>query len=365
MADPTIWTFTQLGGDKLVKQLGGWQAPFGRRRQSPLVNAGLKLRTQTTYYPGKGEPTVHVFGSAPKPWELKGRFMDAAIGQLGGALQYRRDWYDFVEAGQMVRATWGAFLSYRMVIDEIDLDIESSTDVAWRLRSIILADEASTNIALPVPTRTPIDIASAMAPEMAAIQPYSQTLSISQTIQSVLSLLPQISDTLDTVIDTINEPFAAITDICSTLSDFQTAQSSDLGKLNAGIQQMQNALLNMRDLTEQLSVTAATIDQPTADQPQGMFSGPDTIALTNQKIAADLATQNLLALIADMQNQIDLVQRGTVASAYQAQGNDTWDSIARRSMGSAASARAVRDLNGIRYGQRPRPGRTYSIPRTS
>lgn len=366
MPQPAIWTFTQLGGNKEQKTLGGWSAPFGRPRNKTLVNAGVKMRTQTTYYTGKVEPTVHLFGSAPKPWELSGRFMDKVIGLLGGALTYRRQWYDFVEAGQIVRATWGSYLSYRMVLEDIDLDIEGPCDVAWRLKAIVLADEASSIATVDTPKQTPLDIASAMAVDMATVNTLSPSnLSLSQSLGSVLNLFSSISDTIDSTIAAINEPFAAVYTVCTAVSDFETALTSDLGKMTAGIQAMATGLINLRDSSEQLVQQAMQLDVPGADTPAGIFSGPDLISLTTTKIAVDQSTSNLLALIAAMQNQIDLTQRGDVASSYTAQGNDTWESIARRTLGSVDGARALKNLNGIRYGQLPVPGKVYTVPKRS
>ena len=63
MAAGLPWTFTQIDGTRAPMTLDGWQAPFGRARSSSLVNGGLSMRHQVTYYAGSNvPPTVHSFG---------------------------------------------------------------------------------------------------------------------------------------------------------------------------------------------------------------------------------------------------------------------------------------------------------------
>ena len=363
-ANSKHWEFRQLGGKQKVLKLTGWTAPFGRPRQGALVNAGVALRQQTVYYPGNVEPTVHIFGIEPKGWELKGRFMDRTIGTENAARDLRRSWYDFVVDGQVVRAQWGDVLSYRIVITEMDLNFESEAEIAWTLRATVLSDESQTKAANVLPVKAPLDYAVQMQVWMLALQAFAKlppTPSLS--LSSVLALLPEIADALDEAIGVINAPFAAVFDVCSALNDFQTALSSDLGKLTAGIHAMKTGILDLRDGTDLFAARAAQLNRDTASLPDGILGGGDVTVVAAAKAAADLATANLLGLIADMQNEIDKAQRGQFKTAHSAQSGDTFESIAKRTMGGSDSASAIRNMNGIRYGQKPVPGRQYTIPK--
>ena len=138
-----VWSFTQLGppGDSMV--LTGWSAPFGRPRNGTLVNAGTAIRTAATYYSGNIPPTVPAFGRARPPWELSGRFMDQAT-SVGYTQALQKQWNDFVEAQQIVRAQWGEILSYQIFIDKMDLNYESEHEIAWAMKGTVILDEAST-----------------------------------------------------------------------------------------------------------------------------------------------------------------------------------------------------------------------------
>src|ERR1019366_9267982 len=162
------------------------------------------------------------------------------------------------------------------------------------------------------------------------------------------------------LIPTINTPFAIVFDVCASLSDFETALSSDLVKIGSGLQEVKTGVLGMRDATDLLCASAA---EPNATQ--GLFSSPDQIALMRDKATADAATSNLLLLISDMLTQIDAATRGTVGQAHIAQDGDSFESIALAKLGSASGARAIRAMNGVRYGQKPMPGVKYSIPRSA
>lgn len=366
MAVSPPWIFAQLGGARKTLGLSGWQAPFGRPRNGTLVNAGLAMRTSTTYYPGGAgvEPTVHSFGPKPKPWEMHGRFMDLAITGGLDAMSLRRAWYDFVADGQVVRATWGAFLSYRMFIEEIDLDIEASTDIAWQLKAIVFADESAAIVTTITAPQAPFDMASRLKDGLDVVNAFTPSGSLTDSIKNLLNIFPEFADLLDTAIAQINEPFGSIFDICSALSDFESALTSDLGKIGAGLQAMQTGIIDLRDATGVLEDRAAQFDDPSVDSPLGIFSGPDTIERAAQKIAADRATANLLALIADMRNEVDRALYGRAQSAHVAQTGDSWESLSRRTLGSTSGTRALRALNAAKYGTQPRAGSTIKLPRT-
>lgn len=357
MGAAKAWKFAQLGGDRTVLYLQGWSAPFGRPRQGEIVDAGVQIAKQLTKYAGNGvPPTLHSFGDSPKPWKLHGRWMDAAFGAAGGARAIAETWKTFVRAQQIVRANWGDILSYQIFIHDLSIGMESDTTIAWAMEADVLVDEQQPVPITDTPVKQPLDIAAAMQADLVTVQAFPKDFQLS----SLLGILPEISDAIDGLISTINTPFALVYDVCASLSDFETALSSDLVKIGSGLQEVKTGLLGMRDATD-LLVASAAEDNAT----QGLFSGPDQVALMRDKAAADAATSNLLLLIADMQVQIDAATRGTAGQAHLAQDGDSFESIALAKLGSASGARAIRAMNGVRFGKKPLPGQKYSVPRSA
>jgi len=356
------WTFAQLSGDQTVLTLSGWQAPFGRPRQGTIVNTGVTVRRTVTYYPdgnaGPTPPTVHSFGLEPKPLELHGRWMDRAIGVLNGARQLQQQWRQFVSAKQLVRAKWGDILSYIIFIHDIDLQFESEAHIVWKLTADVIKDEQATVVTFTAPKKTPADFSSDLQSMLAA-----------STLQTPIPLtlrgfLGSITDQLDLLVSAINTPAQVIFSVCSAIGDFETALSSDLVVLGSGLQTMKTGILNLRDMTEVAMSEAEILNLETVDLPNGLFSASDVVTMRANKIQQDKETENILALISDMQNEIALAQRGQSLAAHMGQDGDTWEKIASNVYGDPSAARAIKDMNAVRYGQRVQAGRVYQLPRS-
>lgn len=355
------WTFSQLGGAQKTMTLLGWNAPFGRPRKGAVVNAGLSVRRSVTYYPAKNmPPTIHSFGSQGKPFELHGRWMDAPNGKDGTVQQMVRDWKDFIADELEVRAKWGDILSYRIFIHDFDAGMESEADVAWKLEADVILDEAAPIVVDPFAAKSPTDYASQLGAMFSDVQ---KPFQLPQTV-NVLALLPEISDAFDAILTTLNAPFAAVYDTASALSDFETALSSDLVKMGSGLQTMRSGVLQLRETSTLFASRAASMNVPGAFVEGTLFSAPDMLAILDAKTTSDVATTNLLALIAEMQNDMDRTSRGQATAAHAAQDGDTWETIATRTLGSPDGARAIKHMNSIRYGKRPQPGKVYILPRT-
>jgi hypothetical protein len=368
------WTFAQLGGPKKITTLTGWDAPFGRPRQGPIVNAGISIRRSVTYYTdtaGATPPTVHAIGTEPKSWELHGRWMDSSgsgpggIGKIantgtGRARELQRYWSDFVSDKQLVRAKWGDILSYVIFIHDLDLHYESETHLTWKLTADVIKDDQAPVPKHSKPSQTPIDFADSLRSELAA------SVFNGKTFTSIGALLGELSDTIGLLVGGLQAPFAAVYDTALALSDFETALSSDLGKMASGLQTIKTSVLALQDATELALSRVALLDLETSNfdwGPVGLLSGEDQVDLAASKIDSDLAIDNVLALIADMQAEIARAQRGTTTTAQSAQDGDTWESLSTRAFGGPSGARAIKDANGVRYGQRPQPGKLYKIPR--
>jgi hypothetical protein len=361
-----VWQFTQLGGPGTVLLLGGWSAPFGRPRHEPIFNAGNEARYTRTDYAGVGlQPTIHTFGTKRPPVDLHGRWMDRTITATNGAQALRQQWNKFIDDQQVVRMQWGGIISYLIFATKIDLDFESPAEIAWKLKAEVLVDEQTpvngTNI---IPT-TPTDAADLMAGLISQINTY--VAPFGSLLGMLNGFFSGITNALFAITSAIDAPLATIVGICTACSDFSTALSTDLGALTSGLSSMQTDLLALRATSDNIVSTAVAMNQPgqlgIQNLSGGALSGADVSRLVVNKQKSDLATQNLLSLIASMQAQIANVVRGVPQKAYTAETGDTWESIGTKLMGSPDGGRAIRSMNGITYGQQPLSGRKYSIPK--
>jgi hypothetical protein len=340
MTTPRVWSFTPLGGSATADPLtlSGWQAPFGRARSGALFNAGLSVRHVTTYYPGAhAQPTVHTFGAVLKPFEIHGRWMDQAIGTLGGALALMKQFQDLIALQQIVRAAWGELLSYKIFLHDFDAHLEDEQTVVWELKADTLQDESKPTIVRDTPAQNPSDM--------------------SAEIQS-------LTDRLTLLVSATNQPAADIVGICDAISDFETAVSSDLGKLASSAQLLRTCALNIRDTNEFVAAQAMQDElEVEAQFGPGLFSGPDWTRISADNLDADAADISLQALLAEVQSQIDRVQLGQPDTSVVAQAGDTFEGLAQAQYGSAGGARAIQGSNAVRYGERPIAGRSYKLPK--
>jgi hypothetical protein len=348
-----VWTFQQLPLPGKSLTLGGWQAPFGRPRHGSIFNAGLEVRHSRTDYPGQNiAPTIHKFGTTLKPIELKGRWMDRMISG-DTAMSYVRKWKDFVSDQRITRMTWGGLISYQVFIHEIDLNVEGPGDVAWSMKLESLVDEQGPVTVNPTATQAPFDIAS----NMMALMVYTHITNPPVGYTNLLGMLNQVSDQLAVLRSQINAPFATIYNTCQALTTFETAVSSDLTSVLSGIQAMRTGLTSLRQTTDFMADSASQINSAPV-----ILNGSDMIRFTTDKQTQDVGIDGLLKSLRILEIQIDQVRRGKKTRAYHAKDGDTWESIGDATSGSADAGRKIRSMNGIEYGQRPMPGRTYTIP---
>ena len=351
MASGLPWNFTQIGGSRPGIILDGWAAPFGRPRKGELVDAGVGVRRSITRYPGENgktvTPTIHSFGLEYKPFQLHGRWMDNAMGGAGMAQYMVLQWKQLIADQLPVKARWGDVLSYTIFVHELQAKFESDTQVVWRLDADVLVDDQRSSPPAPSPApRTPVD----MITEMAGMTNFAP-LSV-----AFRQMVGQFSNAFDTLLLNIQQPFAELAATAEAIQDFETALASDLGKIGTTAQVIGLYV----EQTEQMSdfLVANVVEQNAT----GQYAATDMTSMMLEKTAADAQAENLAALIADMQLQVERVSLGTTTRSYVVQLGDTWQSISIQFFGDPSAAQAIRDLNGIRYGQRPQPGSTIKIP---
>jgi len=365
-----VWTFTKINPGPtdmgpVTLTLGGWSAPFGRPRNGEIFNAGIKIQRSRTDYPGRDvPPTIHAFSSQLKDVDVHGRWMDQAIGTVGGAQKYIANWKAFVKDQRVVRVSWGGIISYQIFIHDMDMKMEGPGDVVWRMQADTLVDEQAVAANLTFSAiATPFDMATAMSKYFPS-GVFFPSAFISPSLSAMLS---QITDSLSTLVSQLNTPFQYIYNTCSAISSFETAISSDLTGLSSGVSAMQTGILQLRQQTDFLLSNAVLLNvsdaEPLNGVNGGIVTGSDMTALTAAKQSSDYAASQILKLMTQMQAQIDKFRRGVPASAYIAKSGDTWEQISINILGNASGARKIKAYNGVRYGEQPNAGQQYTIPK--
>lgn len=369
-AQQSAWSFVQQastpGNPAKTLQLTGWSMPFGRPRQGHILDAGIRIRRQITYMPGRGvEPLVNAIGEAFPPLEMHGRWMDQAIGTHGGALAALSAWKDFVNDRRIVLASWNNLIAYRIFIYEMAMKPESPAEVVWEMKADVLSDLSQAPTTTITPVTTPFDMTSQLAALMTPAT-MRNTFNLG-AFASMLDLLNQeIADFIALTIGNLNTQILAVNRTASAIADFVSAPSTALGTLSAGLTSIQANLVALRQSTDTIA-KQLTLQQQLANA-VGLttfgFTAAEVITFQSAKIASDSSITVSQALIAAMLAQIQSFQRGKPKTAVVAQQDDTWESIANRVLGSVDGTQALKDMNGIQYGAQPVPGTKYQIPQS-
>ena len=347
------WTFTQVSGSQNSISLYGYSAPFGRPRQKPVVTDAYGVIDQTTYFAGKGvEPTVHLFGDKYDDWVLDGRWQDSDpnLGP-GGAKTMVARWRDFISQRQICTVSWGEIFSYRCIVLSLEPGRESEAEVAWKLKIRPLSDQTLPGAQQVFAKSTPVGFVNQALFELDKI------VFTKPSLGSLLDILPGIVDALSDVAAAVNAPFVALYNLCSALSSFETATIGELRSIRSAGSQLRTGLLNLRDTTEAMFSPSAA---PTLIH--GSSSATDVQRLASAKAQADVSQAIILAILADVANQVDIAARGQASTTYTAQQGDTWESISIKSYGAPDGAARIRNANGIRFGTLPLPSKSYTIP---
>lgn len=341
------WKFTQLGGARRVMTLAGAVAPHGRPRQGPVVADGVKLRHARVYYPdGANEPpTTHVFGAEWADWELKGRFSDVHLGK-GGTKDLIQQWQSFVMDGQTVQIDWGDILSARGIVDSFTPERESEFECAYSI--VILIDQRDIQggqSAIVIP-RPPLAICQALQAELDA------NIDAIPTLPHAGDLRPDFLDSLEENVANINGLSASLINIAGEIDAFADATVDQFERLRAGVAQMRTAVNRLRGTIETTENDAALLARA-ADTDVQWFA---------ERAAIDVSTMRMLALLEELDREAEIARRSRVFAVYVARLGDSWESIATQFFGGPDDAGAIREANGVRYGELPTPGREYAIP---
>lgn len=340
------WKFTQLGGAKRTLTLAGRAAPHGRPRSGAVVTDGIKLRRQRVYYPGNNIPTTHIFGTQLTDWELKGRFADKYLGK-DVTKQTIRDWQTFVDDQQEVLISWGDVLSIRGFIDQFEPGRESEAECSYRI--VALVDSiVGTSVFVgnvqprPSPTSLSLDIQTELLEGVGRIP----------SLPHVGDLKPDFLDSLDELVSSLNQFSAALVNIAGEIDAFAEGTLDQLERLRAGAQQMKTAVNKIRGTFETTENDAALLFR----------SADSDVQWHVTRTSADVSTTRMLSLLEEIDREVELARRGRILAIYDAVIGDTWESIATKFYGGPQDAGAIRDANGVQYGQLPISANSYTIP---
>lgn len=343
------WKFEQLGGQQRVLTLSGASAPHGRERKDPIVKDGAKLRRHRQFYSGNDVPTTHIFGVLHEDWTLKGRFQDTYLGR-GGTKQAISNWLQFLKDGQPLRVSWGDVMSVEAILDVFTPGRESESHATYEIVLLIDArDEFKTKVTplRPSPTALCAAIREFIAGDNGIADKAHEGGSLS-------TLADSITEGIGDVVGSLNSVSAALVDISQGFDDFASGTIGQLERLKAGAQQMRTAAIKLINTLN---------DAFDADVGGLAFSDADAdIQWSIMRAGIEADVNDTMALLADLDREVDIAQRGRVVSVYVAINGDTWESIAAQIFGGADKAGALRDANGARYGELPVAGRTYQIP---
>jgi len=341
------WKIIQLGPPNKTLTLQGYNAPFGRPRKGSVVDTEFELRESETYYSFRRKPSRHIFGDKESPMILHGRWMDSAISGPGSAIAFGRYVKQMVADKVRVSVAWGTTASYVGLMTKLRIGRESPAEIVWELTIKVDAD---------------VDLVRESAFLNAMITPISQATQIDAAFKNYvatveddpisLDLNPSFLDMLRGLVSAANQAAAALLAAADAAQDYTAATAQQLARLRGAVSQFQTAIANMQDTIDTADIDAITFVRS---------ANTDTRWIA-YKAESDLQGGDIRALLADMDREVQLAQRGRGTSSYMATLFDTWESISTAVFGTADGAQAIRDANGVRFGQKPVAGQSYLIP---
>ncbi len=356
----TPWVFEQLGGERKELTLTGWQAPYGRPHQQPVVTDGIEIRKTEVYYPGDERgPTRHIFGRKYTPWELQGRFRDRADGK-GFALAKVEEVKSFVSDQQRVRASWGGLLSAEGFIDKFEPSRESEGEVEWKLTfsvDVDLFDKAKKRkVQKPKSIGSSEQLARQDLKKALANVPHTPTTSIFDALDSILGLPGNVGGALvesfDSLVTLLTSTAGSFQKAANSISDVEKAAFGELNRLASVSNQMQGACGALRE-----SYTNVPTDVLLLRERAG-----ENARTWKAQSATEAALRDLAAEMADVRVAVQLATRGSASRTYVARQGDTFESISTQFYGAPSRASDIRAANNVPVGQNPIPGVDYLLP---
>lgn len=348
-AGGTPWTITQIAGAKKKIELGDYAAPFGRARHGAVVTDPIAVRHQVVYYPGSTQPTRHTFGVRYDDWTLNGRWMDWALAGRGvTANQLVASMKSMVADQVSVRIEWGSIVAATGILLEFAPSRESETEVAWKLTIGIDSDDT---IAPRPPALTPVSPKDNLSAMLQVIANFPGTAQLPNDVpfQYPNGLLAS----LDGIISTINTVTASLLSIANGIDSFERAASAELNRFRGGIGQLKTAALTLQ----------AAFDDASNDFAVGSATANTQTRYATQRAEAKANAIFMLALLAELDIQVQRAQRGSQPTTTRAHDSDTWETLSLQKYGTIEYADKLRQANAARYGTKPKAGRVVLVPK--
>lgn len=343
------WGFQQIDGPSSQRKtlvLQGWNAPFGRPRQGPVIKELIRSRIQTTRYPGTSSQSRHAFGINWEPTEMHGRWMTkSTLGITGEEANDVADaWTDFVKDERTCRIAWGDIVSYVGYIEELELGRESEHEIAWRMKIQIDQRDAAISATILPPN----------VPVKDALDKTFESIAKLQEIKAPVlpNLSPDFLESLDDLAGQLNKPAAELAKLSAQFGDIEKAAFSTIEHFRGAITGVRFALVNVRDtiLSEEID-HAILVRTAKADLEWSKYVN-----------SVDNLTSFMLDDLNKMDRKAELAEKQDATKFVLARDGDSWEDLSTRSTGGPDRANEIRQLNGIRYGTRPEAGELYVVP---
>lgn len=341
------WTFLQTEGPQSARkqlELDGWNAPFGRPRQEPVIREVIKSRIQTTRYPGSSKQTRHAFGTNWESIDLKGRWMTKANTSGKTANEVAEDWTDFVKDERSCRIAWGFIVSYTGYIEELELARESEHEIAWRMKiEIDNRDDVSIK-------NKQLSFAPPADDNIAFLASWRNT-GIKQLEPAIPDMSPDFLESLDNLAAALNQPSAEFNKLAGRFGDLEKATYSTLQHFRGAVTGFRTAVLNIRETVLNADIDTVMLVR-TADS---------DLAWLKYQLDLDYQTYLVMDQLNQLDRKAELAEKQEVSKFVTAIQGDTWESISIRATGGPDKAGEIRQINGIRYGYLPLVGTSYLV----
>ena len=341
------WVFSQKSGpqaDRKKLELDGYNAPFGRPRVGPVVREEITSRIQTTYYPGSDKPTRHAFGANWGTTEFHGRWMTKTQRDGRTANDVATDWTEFVKDERDCNIAWGNIVSYVGYVSKLILERESEHEIAWRMTVELDSRDDVVTKKTPIAVKPVADIEADFQNFLATSK---KNLA---DVEDTLSL--DFFDSLDLLAGQLNAPSAALNKLVSKFASLEEASYNTLQHFRESIVGITKAVVALRDVVINTAIDDAML----------VRTAENDIAWVKYQTNLDNQTYLILDELGILDRQAELAMKNDPTKFVTAINGDTWESISIRASGGIDKVSQIRQMNGIRYGERPTPGEAYIVP---
>jgi len=278
--------------------------------------------------------------------ELTGRWMDKRLG-AGSAKRNAGLFEAFIEDGRVVRISWGDLLCYTGIIEDLSTNWESQSECAWTLKILIDTNEFEGENVTVQSLKSPTQVADDVQQWLNTALP-----NLPKQLPNLDAVTGEVFDALDDMVASVTQYGGAAVKAANAVSNWETAGFAELARLQAGLHQFKTAVLTLQSTVENLAIDTLVVDR----------AAEDDIAWLTFQTQSEKQTNSMLHTITAGQLEAQKAVARSIKTTHTASDGDSWESISSKFYGSPDGADKVRQANGVRGGEKPQAGRTYSIP---